>query len=66
MMPEITRAVGVPRVLVVPFGLGCPFGAAGEPDIQTRVLRQLLSLCEREDFPVTQNFSGGNDLHSLS
>jgi hypothetical protein len=56
IMPEITRAVGVPRTLVVPFGLGCPFGAPRDPELQTRVLRALLRLCGREDVPVTEAF----------
>jgi hypothetical protein len=51
-MPDITRAVGVPRALVVPFGLGCPFGSPGDSDTHTRVLRALLALCERTDVPV--------------
>jgi hypothetical protein len=56
IMPEITRAVGVPRALVVPFGLGCPFGSPGAPELQTRALRALLALCKREDVPVMETF----------
>ena len=52
IMPEITRAIGVPRTLVVPFGLGCPYGSPGDAEAQTRVLRALLALCERTDVPV--------------
>jgi hypothetical protein len=54
-MPEITRAVGVPRTLIVPFGLGCPFGSPRDRDVQTRVLRALLALCERTDIPVFES-----------
>jgi hypothetical protein len=54
IMPEITRAVGVPRTLVVPFGLGRPFGSPGDRETQTRVLRALLTLCAREDVPVLE------------
>jgi hypothetical protein len=53
-MPEITKAVGVPRTLVVPYGLGCPFGSPDDAETQTRVLRSLLSLCERTDVPVIE------------
>jgi hypothetical protein len=56
-MPDITRAMGVPRALTVPFGLGCPFGTPGDRDTQTRVLRALLALCARDDVPVMQDFS---------
>lgn len=55
-MPTITRAVGVPRSLVVPFGLGCPFGAPDDPDLQRRVLRSLLALCARTDVPVEETY----------
>jgi hypothetical protein len=56
LMPEITRAVGVPRALVVPFGLGCPFGSAGDGETQMRVMRALLALCGRTDVPVVHSF----------
>jgi hypothetical protein len=59
IMPEITRAVGVPRSLVVPFGLGCPFGSPRDTETQMRVLRALLALCGRTDVPVMQTFDGG-------
>ena len=55
-MPEITKAVGAPRALAVPFGLGCPFGSPGDRETQTRVLRALLTLCERSDIPVFESF----------
>jgi hypothetical protein len=45
-MPEITKAVGQLRTLVVPFGLGRPFGAPGERAAQTEVLRALLRLSD--------------------
>jgi hypothetical protein len=51
-MPEITRAVGATRALVVPFGLGCPFGMPGDAEMQKGVLRALLALCGRKDVPV--------------
>jgi len=51
-MPEITQAVGVPRALVVPFGLGCPFGSPHDQETQMRIVRAALTLCERTDVPV--------------
>jgi hypothetical protein len=41
-----------PRFLWVPFELGRPFGAPGDPAFQTKVLRALLALLVREDGPV--------------
>ena len=56
LMPEITRAVGQPRTLIVPFGLGRPFGAPGDSEGQRSVLRALLALCTRTDVPVSVSF----------
>lgn len=36
----------------MPFDLGRPFGAPGEPDFQRKVLRAALGLLERDDGPV--------------
>ena len=55
-MPDITRAVGVPRTLLVPFGLGRPFGAPNDRTGQTEVLSSLLALCERDDVPVLDDY----------
>lgn len=57
MMPAITTAIGVPRALVVPFGLGRPFGAPGGRVQQSSVLRALLDLCTRTDVPVIESFA---------
>jgi hypothetical protein len=55
VMPEITRAVGVPRTLVVPFGLGRPFGAPNDRDAQLCVIRAMLALASRADVPVVES-----------
>ncbi len=52
MLPEITRRIGVPRALEVPFGLGFPLGLPNDPSGQLQVLRALLALTERGDVPV--------------
>jgi hypothetical protein len=57
MMPEITRAVGVSRALVVPFDLGRPFGDPGDVTVQHAVLRALLDLCDRSDAPTLREFA---------
>lgn len=52
MLPDITRAVRPPRALAVPWKLGYPLGAAGDAELQTRVVRRLLALCTRTDVPL--------------
>ena len=47
LIREQTAAIKPPRALWVPFMLGRPFGAPGEPPFQRRVLRARLSLLER-------------------
>ncbi len=56
MLPEITRKVQPPRALAVPYALGYPFGLPSVPDVQRCVLRALLSLCQRDDVPLLENF----------
>ncbi|MCG8545767.1 MAG: hypothetical protein MJE12_16320, partial [Alphaproteobacteria bacterium] len=51
-MRDNTERLRPPRFLWVPFELGRPFGAPGDPAFQTKVLRALLALFEREDGPV--------------
>jgi hypothetical protein len=49
---EHTAGLRPPRFLWVPFELGRPFGAPGDPAFQTKVLRSVLALLERQDGPV--------------
>ena len=51
-MRENTELIRPPRALWVPFDLGRPFGAPGEPDFQRKVVRAVLALLERDDGPV--------------
>ena len=51
-MRENTELIRPPRALWVPFDLGRPFGAPGDPDFQRMVLRAALALLERDDGPV--------------
>ncbi len=51
-----TERLGPPRALAVPFELGRPFGAPGEPEFQRRVLRACLELFERKSGPVLEDF----------
>lgn len=51
-MREHTAGLRPPRFLWVPFELGRPFGAPGDPAFQTKVLRAVLALLDRPDGPV--------------
>jgi hypothetical protein len=56
LIREQTAAIRPPRALWVPFMLGRPFGAPDSPDFQRKVLRALLSLFERDEGPVLEDF----------
>lgn len=51
-----TERIRPPRALWVPFPLGRPFGAPGDPAFQRDVLRALLALLERPAGPVLEDF----------
>ena len=57
MLPRITGLIRPPRALSVPYSLGFPMGRAGDAHVQTRVLRALLALLERDDVPLVASFS---------
>ena len=57
MLPEITARIGVPRALEVPYPLGFPLGEANNPELQRRILWQLLALTTRDDVPVMERFA---------
>ena len=56
MLPEITRSVGPPRALSVPFPLGYPLGRPHDTALQHEVLRHLLRLLAAEASPVIEPF----------
>ena len=56
MMPGITRRVGPPRTLVVPYALGYPLGQPANPEGQRAVVEAMLALCGRTDVPVEERF----------
>ena len=56
MLPEITRRLRPPRALAVPYPLGYPLGVPVAPTIQLSVLRALMSLCQRNDVAVLEDF----------
>ena len=56
MLTKITEKIRPPRALAVPYLLGFPLGVANDPELQTKILRQLLALVERNDVPVLEKF----------
>ena len=50
-MPELTRAVGVPRLAGISYPLSRPLGRPHEPDNQRAVLRATLALLETATGP---------------
>lgn len=55
-LPEVTKRVRPPRVLVTPFPLGYPLGQPNDPVLQTRIVREALSLLHATDLPVVRAF----------
>jgi hypothetical protein len=49
-LPEVTRKVGVPRALAVPYPLGYPLGLPHDVALQTRILASAFALL-RESGP---------------
>lgn len=52
-LPELTELVGTPRALSVRFPYGAPFGNPLNRWLQTRILRESLSLLEQATSPRT-------------
>jgi len=56
-LPEVTRKVGVPRALAVPYPLGYPLGKADDAPLQRRILTAAFALLEDPGpAPVLRNF----------
>jgi hypothetical protein len=51
MIPELTRAVGVPRLAGIGYPMGRPLGRPGDADGQRGVLRAVLGLLETATGP---------------
>jgi hypothetical protein len=56
MLEEVTRKVGTPRALSVPYALGYPLGKPGDPALQTRILRAAFALLDAPG-PILAGFS---------
>jgi hypothetical protein len=53
MIPELTRAVGVPRLAGISYPMGRPLGRPHDADGQRAVLRQVLELLSSAPAPDT-------------
>jgi len=56
LVREHTVALAPPRALWVPFMLGRPFGVPNDPGFQRKVLLAALTLLERVDTPLIEDF----------
>ena len=56
LLREVTNVIRSPRALFVPFPMGYPLGADNNPELQHRVIAATLSLLERDDVPVLEEF----------
>ena len=54
MIPDLTRAVGVPRLVGVGHPMGQPFGRPGDADRQRAILRAMLELLASAPGPGSQ------------
>jgi hypothetical protein len=57
LLREIAEKVRPPRALAVPFRHGFPLGAPNDPALQRSVVEAALSLLERNDVPVIEDYS---------
>ncbi len=56
---EVSRMVGVPRALDIPWPLGFTMGEPGNAELQRAVLEQALALTDRDDIPLLELFESG-------
>ena len=45
-LPEVTRKVGIPRALAVPYALGYPLGRPNDAALQTRIVAAAFALLD--------------------
>jgi hypothetical protein len=56
LLKGVTEIIKPPRTLFVPFKLGFPLGEAGNFQLQHQIIAKALSLFERNDTPVFEDF----------
>lgn len=56
LLHEVTDVIRPPRALFVPYRLGFPLGEPNNPQLQHRIIAAALSLLQRNDVPVIEDF----------
>lgn len=56
LLHEVSDVIRPPRALFVPYRLGFPLGEPNNPDLQHRIIAAALSLLERNDVPLIEDF----------
>jgi hypothetical protein len=56
LLREVTDVIRPPRALFVPYRLGYPLGAPHDPTLQHRIIARALSLLNRTDVSVIEEF----------
>lgn len=56
LLHEVTDVIQPPRALFVPYRLGFPLGEPNNPELQHRIIAAALSLIERNDVPLIEDF----------
>jgi hypothetical protein len=57
LLREVTDRLRPPRALFVPYPLGIPLGEPGNQSLQHRIISKALSLLQRIDTPIFEEFS---------
>ena len=58
MIPDLTRAVGVPRLAGISYPMGRPLGRPHDADGQRAVLRSMLELLTRKPWLLVNLYTG--------
>lgn len=56
LLKEVTKIIKPPRSLFVPFKMGYPLGLPNDADLQLSVIKQALSLLEKNNTPILAEF----------
>ncbi len=56
LLHEVSDVIRPPRALFVPYRLGYALGEPNNPGLQHRIIAAALSLLERNDVPVIEDF----------
>lgn len=56
LLKEVTEKIQPPRAMFVPYPLGYPLGKANDPELQTSIIKEALSLLSRNDLPIMTEY----------